>query len=237
MPVQADATRTAPLANIAIIAACTASFLWLFLLQQTLTHAQFIDAIEAYWLIPNRLWVLAERSGFDSATLYVPLLTAPLIHLSVLHLLWNLLFLYVLGGDVENRLGHLGYLAFYFWGGIFAGLAHALANPGSVTPAIGASGAVAAVMGSYLALFPRARITLRTPLFTFGLPTLALVGAWVALQVVLVSLQGAPATTPEPRVAVFAHLGGFAFGCVVGLALRAPREPAPAPTQNERSEA
>ena len=217
-------SRTAPLANIAIIAACTASFLWLFLLQQTLSHAQFIDAIQSYWLIPNRLWVLAERSGFFSTTLYVPLLTAPLIHLSLLHLMGNMFFLYVLGDSVEDRLGHTGYVAFYFWGGIFAGLAHALANPGSVVPTVGASGAVAAVMGTYFVFFPRARITFRIPLFpffSFEIPALAVLAVWIGIQIALAASQG-PADAAEPRVAVFAHLGGFAFGCLVGFGLRPP---------------
>jgi membrane associated rhomboid family serine protease len=139
------------------------------------------------------------------------IVTYAFLHGGLLHLLGNMLFLWVFGGNVEDRLGRSGYLAFYLVGGVAAGGLHALYYP---NPVIGASGAVAAVTGAYLVLFPRTLI--RTLLFWFGvfeIPAWWFIGAQVAWNL----LQEATGRTGG--VATLAHLGGYAYGFGVGAVL------------------
>ncbi len=140
------------------------------------------------------------------------------LHGGWLHLLGNVLYLWVFGDDVEERLGRLRFLAFYLLCGWLAALAQVAAQPASRLPLIGASGAIAGVLGAYLALFPRARVTLLLPL---GLLTqvraVLFLPLWLALQLLSACLEGAAA---GGGVAWWAHVGGFAAGLVLVLGLR-----------------
>jgi membrane associated rhomboid family serine protease len=150
--------------------------------------------------------------------------TSMFLHGSLLHIGGNLLFLWIFGNNVEDVLGKIGYVLFYLVGGVVATLAHVVLNPDSTVPLVGASGAIAAVMGAYLVLFPRARVrTLVFALFIFfiELPAMIVLGAWFVLQFF---------TDPGDSVAWAAHVGGFVFGMAVGLVarvLRPPDRPAP----------
>lgn len=151
------------------------------------------------------------------------------LHGSLLHLLANLWFLWIFGDNVEDRLGRLRYLLFYLGGGTLAGLCHAAMDPGSVIPTLGASGAVAAVMGAYLCFFPHANVITLIPLVFFlhlmVVPAPVFLGFWFLMQL----LQGTftVGTAEATSVAWWAHIGGFLAGFSFALLLRwiAPRTP------------
>ncbi|GGD35836.1 rhomboid family intramembrane serine protease [Sinisalibacter lacisalsi] len=146
-----------------------------------------------------------------SGTGYHGLLTAMFLHGSLLHLGGNMLFLWIFGDNLEDRLGHAGFLAFYLATGIGAALLQFAAAPTSPVPMVGASGAIAGVMGGYLLLFPRARVDVLLILIVyfrvFAVPAWLMLGLWFTIQ--LVSGFGNPA---DGGVAYWAHAGGFALG-------------------------
>jgi membrane associated rhomboid family serine protease len=155
-------------------------------------------------------------------------LSAMFLHAGWLHLLGNLLFLYVFGNNVEDRFGHLGFLMFYLGAGYVASYGFALADPGSVTPMVGASGAVSGVLGAYLALFPHARVWSLVPLFLFlplRLPAWLVLGTWFVLQYLY---SAGYAAGGGGNVAYLAHVLGFVVGFLVGLPLRGRRRRRPA---------
>jgi len=145
---------------------------------------------------------------------------AMFLHAGWLHIGGNMLFLWVFGNNVEDRLGRLGYLLFYLLGGVAAFALQLLIAPGSTIPTLGASGAIAAVLGAYLVAFPRARVLTLVFFFliTFvELPAYLVLGLWFVIQ--LFSGVGELGTAVNGGVAYWAHVGGFAFGLLVGLAL------------------
>ena len=143
---------------------------------------------------------------------YLAVFVTMFLHGSIAHLFGNMLFLWIFGNNVENRAGWWRYLLLYFVGGIAATVAHVATDPGSTVPIIGASGAIAAVMGAYLVLWPRARIKtiiFLGPLLLRKVQALWLLLLWVGTQFLLVG--------GNSGVAWAAHVGGFAFGALVGL--------------------
>jgi membrane associated rhomboid family serine protease len=160
---------------------------------------------------------------------------AMFLHAGWLHIGGNMLFLWVFGNNVEDRLGRLGYLLFYLLGGVAAFALQLAISPASTIPTLGASGAIAAVLGAYLVAFPRARVLTLVFFFliTFvELPAYLVLGLWFVIQ--LFSGVGSLGTDVNGGVAYWAHVGGFAFGLLVGLALlrgrrRGPTPPPPIP--------
>jgi membrane associated rhomboid family serine protease len=144
-------------------------------------------------------------------------LTAMFLHGGWLHLLGNMLFLFVFGNNIEDRLGRVAYLAFYVFCGYVAAYAFALRSPHSVEPLIGASGAIAGVLGAYFVLYPRARVTSLVPFLLFlplRLPAWLVLGFWFLLQWIYSS--GA-AVTQGADVAYLAHVAGFLAGAAIVL--------------------
>lgn len=160
----------------------------------------------------------------------VSIFAAMFLHGGWLHIAGNMLFLWVFGNNVEDRLGRALFVAFYVLGGIAATGLQLVFDAGSTTPTVGASGAIAAVLGAYLVLFPRARVT--TLVFFFfitwiELPASVVLVGWFALQ--LLSGVGQLGIEVSGGVAYWAHIGGFVFGALtVWLFLRGRRPPAPA---------
>lgn len=157
------------------------------------------------------------------------IVTAMFLHAGWLHILGNMLFLWVFGDNIEDRFGHARYLLFYLVAGIAAGLVQGFVDPGSVVPVVGASGAVAGVLGAYLVYFPRATIRVVIPFFVLifiplPVPAVVMIGVWF-LQNLLAGLATiSDAATPDSGVAFFAHIGGFLFGVAVAVLLgRRPR--------------
>jgi membrane associated rhomboid family serine protease len=217
IPVRDSAPRHGvPFVNHALIAACTFVFGW-----ELFGGANLDAVVEHYGLVPARFVALWERHGPFSVQLWMPFVSSAFLHGGLSHFAFNMLFLWVFGDNVEDRFGHLRYAAFYLAGAVFAGAAHLLAHPESVTPTIGASGAIAAVMGAYFLLYPRAWITsVLLPFFwiRFRVPALLYLAVWFAIQLA----RGQAALEGEASaagVAWWAHAGGFVFGALAILVL------------------
>jgi membrane associated rhomboid family serine protease len=176
-------------------------------------------------------------SGRDMAppapgSIYATLVTAMFIHGGFLHIGSNMLFLWVFGDNVEDAFGHARFMSFYLLSGILAGLTHVLFNTQSIVPTVGASGAVAGVLGAYLVLFPRAQV--RTVLFLgvfftiTRVPALLLIGFWFLSQ--LFSGLMALEVQEAAGIAFWAHIGGFVAGFLLtGVFHREPPVRAPEP--------
>jgi len=149
----------------------------------------------------------AQQEFFPDKNIWLSIIVSIFLHGSWAHLLGNMLFLWIFGNNVEDRFGHVPYTMFYLVCGIAAAVAHIATQPNSTTPVIGASGAIAGVMGAYLVLFPRARIlTLLIIIFFIQfiyLPAFVVLLGWFLMQFL---------TNPNAGVAVMAHIGGFLVG-------------------------
>ena len=156
-------------------------------------------------------------AGFDLGDMKA-IFTSMFLHAGLSHLLGNMLYLWIFGDNVEDRLGHFWYLVFYLAGGIVAAFAHVALNPNSVIPTVGASGAIAAVLGAYLILFPQVKVLTFVPIGFFLrltlLPASLLLGFWFVLQLFngLLTLGLAD----MGGTAFWAHIGGFVFGVLIG---------------------
>lgn len=157
-----------------------------------------------------------SQEGFPDKNIYLALLVSMFMHAGLLHIGGNMLFLWVFGNNIEDRIGPIPYLAFYLVGGLAATAAHIALAPNSTVPVVGASGAIAAVMGAYLVLYPKHRIhsVIFLGFFVFFRP----VRAWLLLGFWFVSQF---AIDPNSGVAWAAHVGGFVFGMLGGLVMRA----------------
>ncbi len=179
-----------------------------------------------YGIIPARY---TAPHGIQTLTLegaLVPILVSMFLHGSWPHLLGNMLFLFVFGRSVENRFGHLKFLVMYFLSGFGGALLHIALNAGSRVPSIGASGAIAGVLGAYFVCFPRASITTFIfPLFfwSFRLPAPILLGYWFFVQFLTGFQMLAIESATAGGVAWWAHVGGFLVGVILALTLRPRR--------------
>ena len=175
------------------------------------------DAFVKEWaFVPRRF--LANPSG-DAATLF----TSMFMHAGWLHLGGNMLYLWIFGDNVEDRFGHGVFLVFYLLCGLAATFAQLVFSAGSSVPNLGASGAIAGVLGSYLLLFPHGRVRVMQGQQIVQMPAIAVLGLWIVLQ--LFSGIGSVANTAETGgVAYMAHIGGFAAGCALTLVLRGRRQ-------------
>lgn len=232
-------SRTAPVVNYVLIGICSA----VFFLQVTDPAGNAI--VEEYGMIPSRISApdrpvmvpdvqpvqvrgqmflqRIERPALPSAVpALFTMLTCVFLHGGWMHFLSNMWFLHIFGDNVEDRLGHVGYLVFYLTSGIGASIAHYLTGPDSMIPTIGASGAIAGVMGSYFVLHPRAMVLSVIPIFFFFqmvvLPASVFLGIWFLIQF----FQGTFAinSVESSGVAWWAHIGGFFFGYVVTRILK-----------------
>jgi membrane associated rhomboid family serine protease len=152
--------------------------------------------------------------GEITKNVYLPLFTSMFLHSGWLHILGNMLYLWVFGNNVEDTMGSLFFLGFYLVCGLAGTLAHMLIYPNSITPTLGASGAIAGVLGAYLLLYPRARVYTFVVLIILPLPAFLVIGLWIITQV----LYGtASLTTMSGGVAWFAHIGGVTMGLLLTL--------------------
>lgn len=169
-----------------------------------------------YGLVPARYTVLSFQILFSTAQKCFALLSFMFIHGGLFHLIGNIWFLYIFGDNVEDRLGHSRYLLFYLMCGLASGLFHVLTNLHSQTPTIGASGAIAGVMGAYFLLYPRSKIITLIPIlfipFFIELPAYIFLGFWLFFQFISASLTH---TAQVTGVAWWAHIGGFVSGMLL----------------------
>jgi membrane associated rhomboid family serine protease len=208
--------------NWALIALCA----WAFF-QELSAGERLEEVLRVYGLVPARTLGLADRLGPFAPQLYVPFFASMFLHGGWAHFLGNMLYLWIFGDNVEDRMGHAGYLCFYLAGGFVGGLAHVAANPGSVVPTIGASGAIAAVMGAYFLLYPRSRVMTLVVLLLWvevvPIPAVLYLLVWFAMQLASGALSLGASSAAQGGVAWWAHAGGFAFGFLVVSVLRLRR--------------
>ncbi len=154
-----------------------------------------------------------------------PFFTSMFLHGGWLHLISNMWFLWIFGDNVEDVLGKARYIVFYLLCGLAAALTHFAVEPGSTLPVLGASGAIAGVLGAYLVLFPGARVVTLVPVFFFlqimELPAFLILGYWFVLQILAVSVAGLGPSSGG--TAWWAHVGGFLTGVVLVLVMRPRR--------------
>ncbi|KAA5540481.1 rhomboid family intramembrane serine protease [Roseiconus nitratireducens] len=228
-------SRTTPLVSYAIIAACSL----VFLLQLGQGNGG-LELIQQYGMVPLRIShpdqtptletpvlrqsggrpvVVMERRPMLPAkvTPLLTMVTCIFLHGGWMHILGNMWFLYIFGDNVEDRLGHLGFALLYLVTGVLASAAHFLASPESSVPTIGASGAIAGVMGAYAWLYPHAKVQAVLPIFiilqVFIVPAPVFLGIWFIFQTV----SGLADAGGGAGVAWWAHIGGFVAGIVIAV--------------------
>jgi membrane associated rhomboid family serine protease len=178
------------------------------------SEAALQSFVEAWGVVPREYSAGQDLPPGIPYPYWTTLLTSMFLHGGWAHLGGNMLFLWIFGDNIEHRLGHLRFLAFYLVCGLAAGLAHILANASSGVPTVGASGAISGVLGGYLLLFPRNRVYVMTYGGVATVPAMLMLGLWIVLQ--FVNSFGSVANTPETGgVAYLAHIGGFIAGLVL----------------------
>ncbi len=247
-------SRTTPWVNFTLIGICSLAFLAQLLSQDSGPHGPQNPIIEGYGMVPLRLTdpqaepVIPQRVavrtplgvrietvqrelGPAQVSPWITLVTSMFLHGGWMHFLGNMWFLYIFGDNVEDRFGHLGYSVMYLGTGVAAGVAHYVSATDSPIPTVGASGAIAGVMGAYALLYPHARVLALLPIFivfyTIVLPAPVFLAAWFLLQ--FISGIGALSGGAVGGVAWWAHIGGFVAGAAVAwLVGRVPPDRRPA---------
>jgi len=199
-------TFSTPFINYFLIVLNVLVFLW------ELSLGMQARALYFFAIIPQHTVAVLTGSSYGApASAILPLFTSMFLHGDISHIAGNMLFLWIFGDNVEDYLGHFRYLLFYLGSGFAAGATHILLNADSRIPTIGASGAIAGVMGAYLILYPRARVlTWVPPIFLLHLPAWLILGYWFLLNF----LSGVFAETSPVTggIAFWAHVGGFVAG-------------------------
>lgn len=192
----------------------TRSFAWVTALIIAANAYVFLRELEGGDAFVGR-WA-AIPAQITSGHHWITIVTAMFLHAGWLHIVGNMVFLWAFGPSIEDAMGWLRYLAFYLVGGVVAMVAQVAGSPGSTVPCLGASGAIAAVMGAFIVIYPRDRIRTLVWILIFirvtYIPAVLLIGVWFLIQ--LLSVVGSVATVQTGGVAYLAHVGGFLFGVV-----------------------
>ncbi len=200
---------TTPMINYLLIGVCVLVFLY------ELSLGGREEAFFGRFAVTPHAVVLGLGGQAPIVPSFLPMVTSMFLHGGWIHLLGNMLYLYIFGDNVEDRLGHGRYLCFYLLCGVGSAAAQVWSNPDSEVPLIGASGAIAGVLGAYLLLYPRARILTIIPLVILfpivEVPAFMFLGFWFVLQFVQAYLTGGLEESGG-GVAWWAHAGGFVFG-------------------------
>jgi membrane associated rhomboid family serine protease len=198
-------TQTKPVITIALISFCVI----IFLFQYSINELQNYQFISKYGMVPQDLFYNGKVFEFFT------ICSSMFLHGGILHLLGNMLFLWIYGNNIEDSMGHTKFFFFYILCGIAAALTQALIAPFSDIPMIGASGAVAGILSAYLLLFPRAKVSTLVFIFFFitviRIPAGILILIWLSTQLINANLID----PNSPGVAWFAHIGGFCMGALL----------------------
>ena len=202
-----------------------------FIFELGLSSRQLDTFVSRMGAIPVELLTGRDLPPLAPGTVYITLLSSMFIHGGFLHIGSNMLYLWVFGDNVEDELGHAAFLGFYLVTGVLAGLTHAVVNAASAIPSVGASGAVAGVLGAYLLMFPHAQV--RTLVFLgpfIAVPRISaviVIGVWFITQLLSGVAALDMATEQTSGVAFWAHIGGFVAGFLLALIVRRRRPAEP----------
>lgn len=204
-------SRTIPVVNYIIIGLCGIVFLF-----ELSLGPQLEGLVRSFAVVPVHVTTVLSGEVFSPGPI-ASLFTSMFLHGGWIHLLGNMLYLYIFGDNVEDRLGHIPYLVFYLLSGAAAALTEVYVRPASAVPIIGASGAIAGVLGAYFILYPRARVLTLIPLFVFfpvvEISAFFFLGFWFIMQFLEGSMS--VGTDVQGGVAWWAHAGGFVVGIVL----------------------
>jgi membrane associated rhomboid family serine protease len=206
-------SRRFPVVNVGLILVNVAVFVYSVTLPQRVGQAFLM----ANALVPIRLPEFLAGT-VDAHAAFLPLFTSMFLHSGLMHLLGNMLFLWIFGDNVEDYFGHLGYLLFYVTCGIGSGLLQVLFNPHSLLPVIGASGAISGVMGAYLLLYPRAQVLTFFFIILVPVPAFVILGYWFVIQ--FLEGVGRIGMKETGGTAWWAHVGGFLLGMLITAVVR-----------------
>lgn len=226
-------TRTVPYVVFMLIAANILAYVVDSLGGQTLARGIQIGALWDYTMIPRQVitgdptlpaiignFIVPHPSPTPT---WITIFTSMFLHGGLLHIGSNMLYLWIFGNNIEDVLGHFRFLLFYLAGGVAAALAHIASAPGSQVPVVGASGAIAAVLGAYIVLFPGSRVQTLVFLGFFvtfaALPAVVLLGYWFFIQIFSAAVLRGGMAASGGGVAYWAHIGGFVFGALGVLLL------------------
>ena len=206
-------TKKFPLITVAIIVLNTIVYLY-----EASLGEKFTQFIYAMGLIPFEITHHIDLLPTSPSIIYLTIFTSMFMHGSIIHLLGNMLFLWIFGNNVEEYLGRVNFIIFYLVCGLSAAFTQIFFNPNSTMPMVGASGAIAGVLGAYLLLYPRARVT---TVIIFGffirlikIPAVVVLSFWIIYQF-LYGISSLAVKTGEGGVAWFAHIGGFIGGIIL----------------------
>ncbi len=205
-----------PVVTVGLMAACVMVFLYQVMLAVDVGEA----FVYQYGAIPAVVFAYAELPAeLGAVSPYGSLMTSMFLHGGWMHLIGNMMYLWIFGNNIEDVMGHGRFLVFYGLCGIAAALSHATTDPLSVIPMVGASGAISGILGAYLLLYPRAKVLVLIPLGFFSqmiyVPAAVVLGLWFVMQVVS---GGMSLGAEGGGVAFFAHIGGFLAGmALIGL--------------------
>ncbi len=217
--------RAFPIMTLLLIAANVVVFIH----QVTLSPAATEAFVKTYALTPSHIQLALEGHRYTPLEAFLPLFTCMFLHGGYLHIIGNMWFLWIFGGNVEDQFGHLGYFLFYLVCGLGSGAAQVLFSWGSRVPSLGASGAIAGVLGAYIVFFPRARILTLVPLliifFLARIPAWIFIGIWFLMNF----LSGVSSLGMKSMggVAWWAHVGGFLLGVLMATIARFAGRTAP----------
>jgi membrane associated rhomboid family serine protease len=190
----------------------------IFLFEAALTPQSFKILLFQLGMVPANITTFLSGEGrLGLVAVFLPALTSMFLHGSWMHVIGNMWFLWIFGDNIEDYLGHFKYLAFYLVSGLAAAFAQVILNPNSRVPTVGASGAIAGILGAYLVLYPRARVLIWFPIFFFFyLPAWVMLGYWFLIQFVSGAASSVAAySDTRGGVAFWAHVGGFLAGVVL----------------------
>ena len=200
-------SRTVPLVTVGLIIGNVLVFLY----QITLDSADLRAFMGSYAVIPAWFWAPS-------------LVTSQFLHAGWMHIIWNMVYLWIFGDNVEDRLGHVRFLIFYLFAGAAAGLLQVLFNPFSGIPMVGASGAIAGVMGAYFVLYPHSRVLTAVFIVIFfdlvEIPAVFFLGIWFLMQLLSGVGSLGVSNAAGGGTAFWAHIGGFVVGAAIGFVLR-----------------
>jgi membrane associated rhomboid family serine protease len=181
------------------------------------------EFIMKFGVVPLKVSYYSQVPDLTFINTFFPFISSMFLHGGFVHLIGNMWFLWIFGDNIEDKLGHFKFIAFYFLCGIIASSVHVFFNSQSNVPCVGASGAIAGVLGAYMVTFPRARVVTIVPLFVFiqvmELPAIVVLGFWFVIQF----FNGAASITASASgagVAWWAHIGGFAAGVIILYIIR-----------------